>query len=121
MYKKDVQIAWNVLHLLNDDWQKTISLCLDINAKWKMDVTEDYLRKIIHNLSQHGFVETRKGRGVRRSMKRIIFMDEVLFAFGVDLSYTPNTPYGKIMRQVNDLVRRQEFNNSKILHRIDDE
>lgn len=114
MLRKDVTVAWNLLHILTDDYVKVYSLSMDIFDKWDIKVSEHYLRKIVAELAHNGLVETKRGVGVRRSLKTLIYMDEVFDALGLKWYYSTNNPAGRLQNRIKDMIKRVDFVNDKI-------
>jgi hypothetical protein len=94
---KHLHIAWNLLHLLEDDFKKVEVIVYDYNKKFSPKVTRDYLGKVIAHMNAGGFIWTKKGAGVRRSLKARINLLDVAKHFGVNFTKDISSPAGRAM------------------------
>lgn len=111
-------VSWDLLHLLNDEWQKTYAIQYLLRTKFDTEVEDQHLKKIIYKLKRAGIVETKNGAGVRRSMRNIVTLDEVMRALGTRIRRVRgNGPGAGIARRISDLLDRVEFMNNVVLHK----
>lgn len=105
--RKDVRIAWNVLSLLTDDYQKIYTLFLEVNERYKMGTSHKTVEHIIRALGIAGLVSSKKGVGIKRVKKPVIMLD-VIRALGIELSYSTSTPDGKALSKIENYLGRIE-------------
>lgn len=118
MLRKDVRIAWNLIHILNDEYEKICSLALRLNELYSMNTTSEEMRHVVRKLAKVKIVETRKGVGVRRALRPVIRVEDILEALEVTYKYDLSSPAGRLQFKIKEVLRQTEFNNSKILHKI---
>ena len=111
--KKDVHIAWLLLPMLTNEYQKTIVLAYNLREKHKIDVSMDSLRKIINKLNRASLIDSKQNNGVRAMRWKVITLVEVMEAFGFvqDISYDNKVDLieNKILKLLDEEVYR---NNS---------
>lgn len=118
MLTKKVRLAWNLIHILNDEYEKIFSLALRLNTMYAMNTTDYELKNVVHVLAKAKLIETRQGSGVRRAYRKSIKMEEVLEALGITFNIETQSPAGRLQFRLKEVLRQAEFDNSKILHKI---
>lgn len=107
-FRRDIQVAWDLLHILTDDYQKIYTLSQELNVRYNLKISNSYLQNIIHQLSLSALVETRKANGIKR-VRRRIFLVDVMRSLGVQLTYSTNTPSGRALSKLDDYLSRIEM------------
>lgn len=118
---KGVLAAWDLLHLLNDDYQKTRVLAWRLENEYNTVVEVSYLEKVVERLARANIIETKKGTGVRRSMKSSIALKEVIVALNtISTRHSFKSPSGKLIEKFNKVIDDSLFDNRKLLHKLKD-
>lgn len=105
--RKDVHIAFNLLHVLNcTEYDKTLSVHHKLNKKfYRADpIALHYFRHIVAQLAYCNIIDSRKGVGIK-ARRGVIRLCDVARALGQDkqLKYLDNTPAGKAAKKVADI------------------
>lgn len=99
--------VWDLLHILNDDWRKCHDLRYELYEKYGYKHSLSYLHNTIAVLSRNDFVETKKGRGVRRTAERsIIYLIDIIKVLGVQYEYSTNKPSGRVQSALYSYLER---------------
>lgn len=118
MLRLDVEVSWDLLHLLTDEWQKVNALHFQLRDKYQSPVEFFTFQRIITNLSKAGLVETKHACGVRRSTQPIITLKDILKAHKVTIRRPSARGHGaNICKRLLDMIDRVEFMNNRILHK----
>jgi hypothetical protein len=110
---KSVQIAWNLIHILPNDYTKVLSLVFELNRRWQLNATEDYVHKIVAHMGHGGFLTVKKGCGIRRSRKDKIYLIDLMRHFDVKYELSTNHPAGRACLDVYKGFERIYFDNTK--------
>ena len=103
--RRDVLIAFNLLHVLDDNYIPTNVAFIRLRNKWSsFDIPPStYRKRIIAALSEWGLIDAKRGRGIRKSGRRVS-MKNVMEALGALPSYTTDNPSGKALDRAMNLL-----------------
>jgi hypothetical protein len=108
--RKDIQTAWNLLHVLEDDYQKIEYYRYKLYDKYDMKISRNVFMQIVSALTREDLVESKKGVGIRwvRGMKTAGFT-EVMRALGTGFSHSPGSPAGLLQRRIFNLMLNERI------------
>lgn len=103
--RKDIQIAWALFKVLEEEPQKTEYYIHKIYTKYNMNVSLSCFRKLITALANKELLIARTSVGIYKSKKRIIYLTDIMDAFGIEI-IDPEGPVkfvkDKLMTAISD-------------------
>ena len=109
---KSIQIIWNILNVVTDEYIKINEITHILREKYKMKVTPSYVSNIVADMSYYNFIDTCQGRGIKKSSTRkTIDFVEICEAMRNDIPRDFVTPSGKVGMKLHQLLQQFVIRN----------